>query len=162
MKKFIRVLGIIFLINGLLSILYAVIAISSNLQIMLFFGLFGALLMFIGNRLYYWTPRLLPKATRAGKIKFQYNSLKIIGENGQPPAFDFQALKPGAEFKLKHDKQNEDSNQIAVFYKSEKIGYLKGNKNIHKKIISYLGQNNSVKAVLSHGGKPRIDVGLYR
>ena len=162
MKTFIRILGILFLINGLLSMLYAIIVIGSDLTQMLFFGLFGALLMFIGNRLYYWHPRLLPKSTHGGKIKYQYNNIKIIGEHSKTPDFDFTRLEPGTELKLKYDRNNEEPDQVAVFYKSEKIGLLHTNKNVRKKIIAYLGGKDKVRAVFSANRKANCDVGLYQ
>lgn len=161
MKTFIRILGILFIINGLLSMLYAIIIIGYDLTQLLFFGLFGALLMFVGNRLYYWQPRLLPKSTHGGNIKYQYNKVKIIGEHSKTPDFDFSKLKRGAELKLIYDKNNEQPDQVAVFYKSEKIGLLHTNKNVRKKIISYLSGKNNVQAMLSADGKAFCDIGLY-
>ncbi|MGI5825081.1 MAG: hypothetical protein ACOX7J_05860 [Bacillota bacterium] len=162
MKKFIRVLGIIFLINGLLSLLYAILMIGYDIKPLIFFGMFGVVLMFIGNRLFYWNPRLLPKSTHYGNIKYQYNNVKIVDENGQTPNFDFNKLERGAEFKLKYDRKNEKENQIAVFYKNNKIGYLKDNKNVRKKIIEFLGGADNVRAMLSAKGKAACDIGLYK
>lgn len=162
MKKLIRILGVIFLINGLLSLLYAILMIGYDIKPLLFFGMFGMLLMFIGNRLFYWNPRILPKETHYGKIKYQYNSVKIIGENDNPPDLDFGKLQRGTEFKLKYDRKNEKENQIAVFYKTKKIGYIKDNKNVRTKIISFLGEPDNVRAMLSHQGQAKLDIGLYQ
>ena len=162
MKKFIRVLGIIFLINGLLSLLYAVLMIGYDIKPLLFFGMFGVVLMFIGNRLFYWNPRILPKETHYGRIKYQYNNVKIVDEKGNQPEFDFGKLQRGAEFKLKYDRKNEKENQIAVFYKSNKIGYIKDNKNVRAKIISFLGEPDNVRAMLSNQGQAKLDIGLYK
>ena len=162
MKKFVRFLGIFFLIDGLISLLYAVIFIGYDLVQLLFFGLFGILMMFIGNKLYYWNPRLLPKETHDGRIKFQYNSVKIVDTDGKAITLDSNRFKPGTELKLLYDKQNEKELQIAVFYKKEKIGFLKSNKNVHKKIISFMDGRDRVRAVISARGKANCDVGLYR
>lgn len=162
MKKFIRILGIIFLINGLISILYAVLIIGFDIKQLLFFGLFGIMLMFIGNKLYYWNPRLLPKATHYGNIKFQYNNVKITDENGQIPDYDFDKLTPGTNLKLKLDKNSDTEYQIMVYHKNEKIGYIKDNKNVRQKITVYLGYKDNVRAVVSARGKARCDIGLYK
>lgn len=162
MKKFIRFLGIFFLIDGLISILYAVLFIGYDIKQLLFFGIFGIMLMFIGNKLYYWNPRLLPKATHIGKIKFQYNSLKIVNDEGKQAELDSNRFKPGTALKLKHDKKSEDELQIAVYYKTEKIGYLKDHKNVHKKIISFMDGKDRIRAVISARGKANCDVGLYK
>lgn len=162
MKTFIRILGIIFMINGLISILYAILMIGYEIKSLIFFGMFGLLLMFIGNKLFYWNPRLLPKSTHYGNIKYQYNSVKIVDENGKIPDFDFNSLERGTEFKLKYDRKNEKDNQIAVYYKNNKIGYIKDNKNVRAKIIDYLSGKDNVRAMLSAKGKAACDIGLYK
>ncbi len=162
MKLFLRILGIVFLINGLVSLLYGVLMIGHDLKSLLFFGIFGMLLMFIGNKLFYWQPRILPKSTHFGNIKYQYERVKIIDENGQRPDFDFQKLNRGTELKLVHDLKSTKESQIAVYYKNNKIGYLKENKNVRRKIISFLEGKDNVRAMISDKGKAACDIGLYQ